>query len=129
LHKSCIGNNRNEESLDDEDDIEWEATMDTSDEVHGILMHRSPGEIRFYYQLMLNQTDDQHLNGEEKTTKNDMWQQFTYKQFFEENVEDDKHGQSKIIFRLMKNTNKKMKDENLKHEIFSKRGSLLIENA
>jgi hypothetical protein len=44
---------RNEESIDDEDDIEWEETMDTYEEFHGILMHWSPEEIRFYYELML----------------------------------------------------------------------------
>jgi hypothetical protein len=91
-----------------------------------IFMHWSPEEIRFYYELMLQQIDDQKLNGEEKTTKNDMWQQFTYKQFFEEKVEEDKHGQSEIIFRLMTNTNKKMKDKKLKHGIFSKRGRLKL---
>jgi hypothetical protein len=41
---------------------------------------------------MLQQIDDQNLNGDEQTTKNGMWKQFTYKQFFEEKVEEDKHG-------------------------------------
>jgi hypothetical protein len=67
--------------------------MDTSDEVHGILMLWSPEEIRFYYELMLQQIDDQKINSEEQTTKNGMWQQFTYKQFFEEKFEEDKHEQ------------------------------------
>jgi hypothetical protein len=97
-----------------------------TEKVNKIFMHWSPEEIRFYYELMLQQIDDQKLNGEEKTTKNGMWQQFTYKQFFEEKVEEDKHGQSEIIFRLMTNTNKKMKDKKLKHGIFSKRGRLKL---
>jgi hypothetical protein len=75
---------------------------------------------------MLQQIDDQKLNGEEKTTNNVMWQQFIYKQFFEEKVEEDKHGKSEIIFRLMANTKKKMKDKKLKHGIFSKRGRLKL---
>ena len=83
-------------------------------------------EINFYYELMLQQINDQKINGEEKTTKNGMWQQFTYQQFFKEKVEEDKHGQSEIIFRLMTNTNKRMKDKKLKHGIFSKRGRLKL---
>ena len=62
--KVAVENNRNEESLNDEDDIEWEATMDTSDEVHDIMMLWSPEEIIFYYELMLPKIDDQKLNGE-----------------------------------------------------------------
>ena len=73
---------------------------------------------------MLQKIDDQKLNGEEKTTKNGMWQQFTYKQFLEEKVEEDNHGQFEIIFRLKTNSNKKIKDKKLKHEIFNKRGRL-----
>ena len=46
-----------------------------------------------------------------------MWQHFTYKQFFEEKVEEDKH---ETIFRLMTNSNKKIKHKKLKHGIFSK---------
>jgi hypothetical protein len=59
----AVADNRNEESLN-EDGIEWEATMDTSDEVHDIMMLWSPEEIIFYYELMLPKIDDQKLNGE-----------------------------------------------------------------
>jgi hypothetical protein len=75
---------------------------------------------------MLQEIEDQKLNGEEKTTENDTWKQFTYKWFFEEKVEGDKHGQCEIIFILMTNTNKKMKDKKLKHGIFNKRGRLKL---
>ena len=40
--KVSVAYNRNKESINDEDDIEWEAVVDTSDEVHGIMMHWSP---------------------------------------------------------------------------------------
>jgi hypothetical protein len=46
--------------------------------------------------------------------------------FLKEKVEEDKHEQYEIIFILMTNTNKKMKDKKLKHGIFSKRGRLKL---
>jgi hypothetical protein len=55
-----------------------------------------------------------------------MWQQLTYKHFFEEKVVEEKHGQSEIIFILMTNTNKKINNKKLKHGIFSKRGRLKL---
>ena len=45
---------------------------------------------------------------------------------FEENVEEEKHGQFEIIFILMTNTNKKINNKKLKHGIFSKRGRLKL---
>jgi len=60
--KFAIADDRNEESINDEDDIEWEATMDTSEEVHGILMHWNPEEIRFYYNLMLQNSIGQGID-------------------------------------------------------------------
>ena len=51
-----------------------------------------------------------------------MVQLFTYKQFFEEKVEDAKHGQFEIILRLTTNTNKRITNKELKHGIFTKRG-------
>ena len=95
-------------------------------EIEEIFTKWSLEEIKFYYELMLQQVDDQNLNGEEQTIENDMWQRFTYKQFFEEKVEEEKHGQSEIIFRLITNSNKKIKHKKLKHGIFSKRGRLKL---
>jgi hypothetical protein len=120
--KDCITDTKIESIYD-------ENSMDIGEEdaeIEEIFTKWSLEEIKFYYELMLQQIDDQNLNGEEKTTENGMWQQFTYKQFFEEKVEEDKHGQSEIIFRLMINTNKNMKDKKLKHGIFSKHGRLKL---
>jgi hypothetical protein len=36
--------------------------MDTFEEVHGILMHWSPREIRFYYELMLHHPIEQGMD-------------------------------------------------------------------
>jgi hypothetical protein len=45
-----------------------------TEKVNKFFMHWSPEEIRFYYELMLQQIDDQKLNGEEKTTESGMWE-------------------------------------------------------
>ena len=42
-------------------------------EIEEIFMKWRPEEIHFFYELMFHKIDDQKLNSEEKTTKNDMW--------------------------------------------------------
>ena len=62
----------------DEENIESiydENSMDIGEEdveIEEIFTKWSLEEIKFYYELMLQQIDDQKLNGEEKTTENDM---------------------------------------------------------
>jgi len=36
---TVVADDRNEESINGEDDIEWEATVDTYEDFHRILMH------------------------------------------------------------------------------------------
>lgn len=59
--------------MNDADEVEIETTMYTSEEVHGILMHWNPEEIRHYHELMWQQPTEQG-----KDEYNDKVQQCTY---------------------------------------------------
>lgn len=47
-------------------------------------MYLSTEEIKFYYELMLQQIDNQKIDNEEKTIEDEKWQKSTYKHIFEE---------------------------------------------
>jgi hypothetical protein len=77
-------NMKENEEIDEEniESIYDENSMDIGEEdaeIEEIFMKWSLEEIKFYYELMLQQIDDQKLNSKEQTTHNDMWLQFTYK--------------------------------------------------
>jgi len=64
-----------------------EDNMDDIENENEIFMYWSLEEIKFYYELMLQQIDNQKIDDVEKTIEYDMWQQFTYEKIFED-VED-----------------------------------------
>jgi len=47
--------------------------MDDFENENAIFMYWSREEINFYYELMLQQIDNQKINDVEKTIEDDMW--------------------------------------------------------
>ena len=75
------------------------------EKINEIFKFWSPEEILFYYNLMLQQIDD-----EKSTTKDNVWQQPTYKSVFEEDRDmEDMHQQMKKLRFEEYNKEKKLK--------------------
>jgi len=51
-----------------------EDNMDDIENENEISMYWSPEEIKFYYELMLQQNDNEKVDNEEQTIEDDMWQ-------------------------------------------------------